>query len=122
MSNRPSDYASWPAEIRALYDVAIRSADTDAAAAVEALEHLFDLAKQRDDLVVASAARWASLELWMKFAPEQMAAHLFRDRGQRAIELAASILQSPNADSEARMKAEEIIEKMAAEFPPKGRA
>lgn len=117
----PEEYATWPAEIRALYDAADLPEDAESGTA--ALEHLFHLAGKTESPETAAAARWAVLQLMMRHVPDVLSQRLIgRDRGASAIEFAARLLGSSGSDPETREKAERIIASVISKFPPKGRA
>jgi hypothetical protein len=117
----PDEYATWPAEIRALYDVADVPGDAESATA--ALEHLFHLAGGNEDPETAAAARWAVLQLLSRHVPDLMAQRLIgRDRGASAVDFAAKLLASSETEPATAEKAERLIATVTSKFPPKGRA
>src|SRR5512140_2672724 len=74
MTHHPGRRASWPVEVRELYDTVVRTAtakDTDAFTA--ALDRLVMLADQSDDPVVLKAARHACVKLALTYDPEGLA-------------------------------------------------
>ncbi len=70
------EYASWPIEIRQLFDAALQAWASGDAAVEERVEHLMGLADQRTDPVVARAARDAVMWLFLRWDPERFGATL----------------------------------------------
>ncbi len=75
MTHRAGRRASWPVEVRELYDTVIRTAEAkETGAFAAALDRLVMLADHGDDAAVRKAAKLACVKLALRYDPEGFAA------------------------------------------------
>ncbi len=75
MAHHPGRRASWPVDVRDLYETVVRTADAkDTSAFAAALDRLIALADQSGDSAAIKAARHACVKLALRYDPEGLAA------------------------------------------------
>ncbi len=77
MAHHPGRRASWPLEVRELFDTVVRTADArDTSAFTAALDRLVTLADQAGDSAATRAAKHACVTLALRYDPEGLAASI----------------------------------------------